>query len=691
MSYLVLARKWRPRNFSEVAGQEHVLRALVNALDNDRLHHAFLFSGTRGVGKTTLARIFAKSINCERGVSSTPCGECSACVEVDEGRFVDLIEVDAASRTRVDDTRELLDNVQYAPTRGRYKVYLIDEVHMLSTHSFNALLKTLEEPPPHVKFLLATTDPQKLPVTVLSRCLQFNLKRLPPAVIQEQLVRIADAEGYDYDAPALHLLAAAADGSMRDALSLLDQAVAHAGGRLDRQSVASMLGTVERTHVVRVIQAVGDGDGPATIAIVDELVSRGLDPDGVLAELAAMLQQVALAQVVPEALAERVDDAEAVAALASALDPEAVQLWYQIALNGRRDLPLAPTPEAGLEMTLLRMLAFRDDDAGGSSGAAGAASGAAGAAENRTKAKAGRPGAKSEANAAVEAPVASKATKPSATVERTPGAGARPPMAPRPERANLKAAVTGASRPVAAEAPKPVATEAPNAVAKEAPKPAARDDSPTAADPGEAGEALPAGAVAGARQPLDWHELSASLGATGMLRQLVDNCVLEGVDGTQLRLQVDKACEHLLTPAQRSSLEAAVRSKLGDAWKVLCSVGEPIAETAARRAARERDDLLRRARESLRTDPYVRALESVLDARVIEETVRPREPSAETGSDAGTTAAPCDDAAAASTASVSASTRRKRRAGATGDPSPATSMTATTTPRGPGGDRPGLG
>jgi DNA polymerase III subunit gamma/tau len=363
MSYIVLARKWRPKRFAEMVGQEHVLRALGNALDSGKVHHAFLFTGTRGVGKTTIARILAKSLNCETaGVSSNPCGVCAACREIDEGRFVDLIEVDAASRTKVDDTRELLDNVQYAPSRGRYKVYLIDEVHMLSNHSFNALLKTLEEPPPHVKFLLATTDPQKLPVTVLSRCLQFSLKRLPASLIGDRLRFIAGAENLPFEPAALALLARAAEGSMRDALSLLDQLIAFGGGKLDEVNTRAMLGTIDRGHVGRLIDALARSDGPALLAEVKDLDRDVPDYDRALIELAAFLQRIAIVQIVPEAaLQDEEFDADSLARLAKALSPEDVQLYYQIALGGRRDLAMAPEPRVGFEMTLLRMLAFRPD------------------------------------------------------------------------------------------------------------------------------------------------------------------------------------------------------------------------------------------------------------------------------------------------------------------------------------------
>ncbi|PVZ64979.1 DNA polymerase III subunit gamma/tau [Pelagibaculum spongiae] len=362
MSYQVLARKWRPRNFNEMVGQEHVLRALVNALEQQRLHHAYLFTGTRGVGKTTIARIFAKSLNCEKGVTSMPCGECRSCVEVDEGRFVDLIEVDAASRTRVEDTREILDNVQYAPTRGRYKVYLIDEVHMLSTSSFNALLKTLEEPPPHVKFLLATTDPQKLPVTVLSRCLQFNLKNMTPDLIAGHLKHVMGEEQVKFDDAALWSLARAADGSMRDALSLTDQAIAFGEGVLREDEVRTMLGSVARDRVISLLEHLSAGDAQALLDAAQELASHAADFSNVLEEMLQLLHRIAVLQAVPAMAEGLMDDELRIKQLASQMLAEEAQLFYQIALTGRRDLPLNPDPRSGFEMLLLRMLAFRPDD-----------------------------------------------------------------------------------------------------------------------------------------------------------------------------------------------------------------------------------------------------------------------------------------------------------------------------------------
>ena len=359
MNYQVLARKWRPRFFDEMVGQEHVLRALINSLNNQQLHHAYLFTGTRGVGKTTIARILAKCLNCEEGISARPCGECGSCKEISEGRFVDLIEVDAASRTRVEDTRELLENVQYAPTRGRYKVYLIDEVHMLSTHSFNALLKTLEEPPAHVKFLLATTDPQKLPITVLSRCLQFNLKNMPAEKIVDYLHTILNAEKVQYEEPALWQLGRAAQGSMRDALSLTDQAIAYGEGFISEDNVHAMLGTMDRGRLFKIAEVMAKADASAVMAEIDSMAEHSPDYDEVIQGLLTIWHKVALGQVVPAAIDNSEGEREAILALAEAMQPEDVQLYYQIGVSGRADLALAPNARQGFEMLVLRMLAFR--------------------------------------------------------------------------------------------------------------------------------------------------------------------------------------------------------------------------------------------------------------------------------------------------------------------------------------------
>lgn len=365
MSYQVLARKWRPRRFEEVVGQEHVLRALGNALEQNRLHHAYLFTGTRGTGKTTLARILAKCLNCEQGITARPCGECAACTAIDQGRFVDLIEVDAASRAKVDETRDLMDNVQYAPTAGRFKVYLIDEVHMFSGHSFNALLKTLEEPPPHVKFLLATTEPKRIPVTILSRCIQFNLKHLEAAQIEAQLQKILEAEGIDFEMPACQLIARAAEGSLRDALSLLDQAIAYGNNEVREAQVREMLGTLDTGVIPELLELLAAGDGAAILQRIDGLAEHQQDYAAALAELLGYLHRIAILQATGTDPGPEAGQIESLNNLATALSPEDVQLYYQIALHGRRDLAWTPDPRSGFEMTLIRMLAFQPDTAGG--------------------------------------------------------------------------------------------------------------------------------------------------------------------------------------------------------------------------------------------------------------------------------------------------------------------------------------
>ena len=363
MSYQVLARKYRPRSFDTLVGQAHVVQALKNALDQKRLHHAYLFTGTRGVGKTTLARILAKALNCENGISSSPCGTCSACTEIDQGRYVDLIEVDAASNTQVDNMRDLLDNAQYAPTQGQFKIYIIDEVHMLSKSAFNAMLKTLEEPPEHVKFILATTDPQKVPVTVLSRCLQFNLKQMPSASISEYMEKILKEEAINYEINAIYLIAKAANGSMRDALSILDQGIAYCGGTIEEATIKKMLGAIDQSYLFNLIQAVIDQDGQRVIEIAKHMDERNLSFEAALNDLANLIQIISVTQAIPESLEVSYLDRDQVIALSKKISAEQLQLLYQITILGRRDLYLAPDEYAGFTMTLLRMLSFAPQDA----------------------------------------------------------------------------------------------------------------------------------------------------------------------------------------------------------------------------------------------------------------------------------------------------------------------------------------
>jgi DNA polymerase-3 subunit gamma/tau len=407
MSYQVLARKWRPRSFGSLVGQEHVVKALKHALESQRLHHAYLFTGTRGVGKTTLARILAKCMNCETGITAEPCGKCGACTEIDGGRFPDLIEIDAATNTGVDEMRALQDNAAYVPVRGRFKVFVIDEVHMLSKPAFNSMLKTLEEPPAHIKFILATTDPQKIPVTVLSRCLQFNLKQMPRASIASHLDKVLTEEKISFEKEALPLIARAAAGSMRDALSLLDQAIAHGAGKLAAAGVREMLGAVDETYLLRILEALAAGDGPAMAAVAGEMQARSLSFDAALQDLASVLLRLTLAQTVPAALEDDMPDRDRVLTLAKAIDPETVQLCYQIALQGRDDLPLAPDEHAGFLMTLLRMLVFHPAEGAPMVTAAPARS-----------APAPKPAAAGTAPAAASAPAPAAAPRAGGTVER---------------------------------------------------------------------------------------------------------------------------------------------------------------------------------------------------------------------------------------------------------------------------------
>ncbi|MFC5743462.1 DNA polymerase III subunit gamma/tau [Dyella tabacisoli] len=567
MSYQVLARKWRPRKFAELVGQEHVVRALTNALDTGRMHHAYLFTGTRGVGKTTIARIFAKSLNCERGESADPCGECAVCTAVDAGRFVDLLEIDAASNTGVDDVREVIENAQYAPARGRFKVYLIDEVHMLSKPAFNALLKTLEEPPPHVKFLLATTDPQKLPVTVLSRCLKFNLKRLLPDQISGQMRHILGAENIAYEEPAIGELARGADGSMRDGLSLLDQAIAYGGGALHLDDVHAMLGSVARGQVLGVLDALAAGDGQQLMAECTRIASFSPDFGGVLDDLASVLHRIQLIQLVPGYRPEDGDaDDSTIIALAERLAPEDVQLYYQIATAGRRDLALAPDARTGFEMALLRMLAFRPLDGGGE-------------APRSERAASAPPPRTAPSSTAAASPAPTRAAPPP-MVERSVPASRPDPVPPRAE----SLAAPAAEPPVRAAIP--------------------RDAS-----------GLP-----------HWETLIEQAGLRGPLGQLAQNAALRERDGQTLVMALQAAHMHLAVEPMVSQMEDRISQALGERIRLRFVGDQQIAgHTPAARAANAREAAQSAAEQSIEGDPLVQSLKREFGARVLPQSVKPFE------------------------------------------------------------------
>ncbi|MDH5178889.1 MAG: DNA polymerase III subunit gamma/tau [Gammaproteobacteria bacterium] len=568
MSYQVLARKWRPKDFSAMVGQEHVLRALINALDTGRVHHAFLFTGTRGVGKTTIARILAKSLNCEQGAGSKPCGECSACREIDEGRFVDLIEVDAASRTKVEDTRDLLDNVQYAPTRGRYKVYLIDEVHMLSNHSFNALLKTLEEPPPHVKFLLATTDPQKLPVTILSRCLQFNLRRLAPEMIRGHLQHIIEAEQIAAETPALQQLARAADGSMRDALSLLDQAIAFGNGRLSETDVRAMLGTIEQTHIYQLLHALAGGDGKEVLQVVAELSMQVPDYAEVLAELITALHHIAILQQVPAAWDDAMGDKAELEAIAAQLSPEDVQLYYQIGLIGRRDINLAPEPRNGLEMVLLRMLAFRP---------AGAES------DNRSRTGTGnrQPEKKNSASGASAGPIGQDSE-------------------PKVQR-QVEQAISHEEQPVVQKPPvaPPVETLVVN-------------------------EPAPSGGVT-LEPDTEWAAITEQLGAAGIVQQMAMNCVIHEQQEDNIVLVLAPECANLYSKEREERLQELLLNFYNKPVRLAVRIEQPGKETPAAQQLRRQRERQEAAKLAIQNDMNVQKIVETFNARLEPELIRPIE------------------------------------------------------------------
>ena len=620
MSYQVLARKWRPRTFEDMVGQEHVLQALIHALESQRLHHAYLFTGTRGVGKTTIGRLLARCLNCETGVTPNPCGECSSCQEIQEGRFVDLIEIDAASRTGVDDMRELTDNVQYSPTRGRYKVYLIDEVHMLTNQSFNAFLKTLEEPPEHVKFLLATTDPQKLPVTVLSRCLQFNLKRMTPEHIAGHLRHVLGAEEIPFEEPALWLLARAADGSMRDALSLTDQAIAFGNQKLSASDVSNMLGTIDQRDIERIVNALVEGDGPALLAEISRISDFAPDYSVILADLLSLFHRVTMEQVVPGSADNALGDAEQVQALARKLSAEDAQLFYQSALIGRKDLTITPDARMGFEMTLLRMLAFRPgadrrEPPAISSGGQSAAS---------------EPRDEPDPAPAPQVEQKQPEPQPEPTPEPEPEMPAAPPVADEDASwlASLDAQAEAAgeyeeSYPLSDEAPvteEPAAEVAAEPVEQPAPAP-----EPAFVEPDPAIEP----AVEQAPEPegeFVWHRDFRSLGIVGMPGNLASHGAMSR-DGDVITLTIDEGHARLLNSRHEEKILAALRNRFGDSIQLRTEQGNPGPDTPAAYEERQRKARQEAAEASIHRDPVVKSIVERFEARVVEDSIRPAETS----------------------------------------------------------------
>ncbi|ADP97649.1 DNA polymerase III subunit gamma/tau [Marinobacter adhaerens] len=648
MSYQVLARKWRPRTFEDMVGQEHVLQALIHALESQRLHHAYLFTGTRGVGKTTIGRLLARCLNCETGVTPNPCGECSSCQEIQEGRFVDLIEIDAASRTGVDDMRELTDNVQYAPTRGRYKVYLIDEVHMLTNQSFNAFLKTLEEPPEHVKFLLATTDPQKLPVTVLSRCLQFNLKRMTPEHIAGHLRHVLGAEEIPFEEPALWLLARAADGSMRDALSLTDQAIAFGNQKLSASDVSNMLGTIDQRDIERIVNALVEGDGPALLAEISRISDFAPDYSVILADLLSLFHRVTMEQVVPGSADNALGDAEQVQALARKLSAEDAQLFYQSALIGRKDLTITPDARMGFEMTLLRMLAFRPGadrreppaiSSGGQSAASEPRDEPDPAPTPQVEQKQPEPQPQgSEPVTEMAAEPAQEASElpgqpepePESTPEPEPEMPAAPPVADEDASwlASLDAQAEAAgeyeeSYPLNDEAPvteepAPAVSAEPVEQAAPAPEPAFVESDP-AMEPAVEQAPEPEGEFV-------WHRDFRSLGIVGMPGNLASHGAMSR-DGDVITLTIDEGHARLLNSRHEEKILAALRNRFGDSIQLRTEQGNPGPDTPAAYEERQRKARQEAAEASIHRDPVVKSIVERFEARVVEDSIRPAETS----------------------------------------------------------------
>ena len=654
MTYQVLARKWRPRRFTELVGQQHVVKALDNALAAGRLHHAYLFTGTRGVGKTTIARILAKGLNCERGVTAEPCGVCSACVELDEGRFVDLIEVDAASRARVDETRELMDNVQYAPARGRYKVYLIDEVHMFSKHSFNALLKTLEEPPPHVKFLLATTDPQRLPITVLSRCLQFHLRQLPDSEITGHLTHLVQSEGVEAEHAALRLLARGARGSMRDALSLLDQAVAYGAGSVSEQDVRDMLGVVDAEGVWTLLERLADGDGKVLLETVEQLASAAPDFDAMLTELLQALQIVAVHQTVPDADVPEDAPDDRVRVLANRVSAEDIQLWYQIGVMGRRDLPFAVSAKSGVEMTVLRMLAFTPNNTAPSGGAGGTgASGADSKSSNANGLRSSQPSTQSPRTSRslekTSVGVATSQVPDASTSATSQSAFSGDVDMPRPESPAARAAAVlkragQASAPRHTESDEQVAADsfdfesrAASATASElnlkerindasqlsdsasrAPLVEQERESVSDVSPREAPQTL-----AFEVESSDWNQVATGLELQGLSRELAFNCELGAIDKSRIVFRISPAQAQLCGPRAQQTLTDALRARYPELKAVDFEVAERSTESPAEVRVRRDKERREAAAQDLRQDPNVAHLASMFGAQVDPDKVRP--------------------------------------------------------------------